>query len=174
MANQVKTEKVAIGAGKDDRPKVTLVKVENKPVVPTPQAKADVKKPMPKPLAEAKEPSAQPKPEPAEQKTQPDILAELADIRQTLIDHSNQIAEIREVLSRKRKPVNNSKVQIKDKTTGKVYPSKNNCYQSLLKAGELTGLVKKGVFGSDPEHNTFGWYALNRELPDRFEEIKEA
>ena len=84
------------------------------------------------------------------------------------------IAEIREIISRKRKPTNNAKVKIKDKKTGKVYQSKNGCYKSLLKAGELTDLIKKGVFGYDPEHNTFGWYALNRELPDRFEEIKEA
>ena len=168
MATQVKPEK-------DNKSKITPVKKEIKPEVPATQAKTDIKKSAPKLLAEVKEPASQTKPEPsAEPKTQPDILAELADIRQTLIDHSNQIAEIREILSRKRKPVNNSKVQIKDKVTGKIYPSKNNAYKSLLKAGELTDLVKKGVFGSDPEHNTFGWYALTRELPDRFEEIKEA
>ena len=56
--------------------------------------------------------------------------------------------------------------------TGEVYPSKNNAYQTLLKAGELKELVDKGIFGAVPEKNTFGWYALVRAWPDRFEEKK--
>ena len=68
----------------------------------------------------------------------------------------------------------NGKVQIKDTQTGAVYPSKNNAYQSLLKSGELKGLVDKGLFGPDPEKNTFGWYTLQREWPDRFEEVPTA
>ena len=84
------------------------------------------------------------------------------------------VAELRDTLARKRRPVaSNGKVQIRDKTTGKVYPSKNNAYQSLLKAGELKELVTKGLFGDVPEKNTFGWYVLVREMPDRFEEVKE-
>lgn len=55
-----------------------------------------------------------------------------------------------------------------------MYPSKNNAYQTLLKSGELKDLVDKGVFGETPEKNTFGWYVLEREWPDRFEEVKEA
>ena len=83
-----------------------------------------------------------------------------------------QIADLQEVLARKRKAVPNSKIQIRDTKTGKVYPSKNNCYQSLLKSGELKDLVDKGIFGDNPKKNTFGWYALVREWPDRFEEVK--
>ncbi|MFC1871493.1 hypothetical protein ACFLYF_03740 [Chloroflexota bacterium] len=32
-------------------------------------------------------------------------------------------------------------------------------------------MVDKGIFGDNPAKNTFGWYALVRELPDRFEEV---
>jgi len=82
------------------------------------------------------------------------------------------VAELRDTLARKRRPVaSNGKIQIRDKTTGKVYPSKNNAYQSLLKAGELKELVAKGLLGDAPDKNTFGWYTLVRELPDRFEEV---
>ena len=76
-------------------------------------------------------------------------------------------------ITKRRKPVSNGKVKIRDKKTGIVYPSKNNVYQSLLKAGELKELVDKGVFGDVPEKNSFGCYALFREMPDRFEQVKE-
>ena len=128
-----------------------------------------------KPKEQALKPQA-PKPE----KQQPEAVEpKLSDIKlildaltATVLDHTRQIAELQEVLARKRKPVPNGKVQIRDKKTGKVYPSKNNCYQSLLKSGELKELVEKGIFGDNPEKNTFGWYALMREWPDRFEEVK--
>jgi len=55
--------------------------------------------------------------------------------------------------------------------TGKIYPSKNNVYQSLLKAGDLKDLVEKGVFGAIPAKNSFGCYNLFRAYPGRFEEI---
>ena len=73
----------------------------------------------------------------------------------------------------KRKPTANGKVQIRDKQTGKIYKSKNNVYQTMLKAGELSDLVKAGIFGTIPEKNTFGVYALFRAYPDRFEEVRE-
>lgn len=95
-----------------------------------------------------------------------DILKELAS------DHAKQIASMQEALAKKRRPTSNGKVQILDKLTGKIYPSKNSAYQTLLKAGELKELVDKGVFGPEPEKNTFGWYALVRAWPDRFEERK--
>ena len=104
--------------------------------------------------------------------TMADLKREIDSLSQVLLEHTRQIAELQEVLARKRRPVSNGTVQIKDKTTGKVYPSKNATYQSLLKAGELKELVDKGIFGSEPEKNTFGWYALNRAWPERFEEIK--
>jgi len=65
---------------------------------------------------------------------------------------------------------NGGKVQVVDKTTGEIFPSKNGTYQTLLKRGALKELVDKGVFGDDPAKNSFGWYALKRACPDRFEE----
>ena len=100
------------------------------------------------------------------------LYSELQAVKQIIQEHGQQIADIQEVLARKRRPTSNSKVQIRDKKTSKTYPSKNNCYQSLLKVGELKELVDKGIFGDNPEKNTFGWYALVREWPDRFEEVK--
>ncbi len=119
---------------------------------------------------EPKEP--QPQPEAVEPKLS-DIKLILDALTATALDHTRQIAELQEVLARKRKPVPNGKVQIRDKKTGKTYPSKNNAYQTLLKSGELKELVDKGIFGDIPQKNTFGWYALVRELPDRFEEVHE-
>jgi len=112
------------------------------------------------------------KPEPKKPTTLDDLQKIVDNITKTILEHRQQIAELQEVVTRKRKPTNNGKIQIKDKNTGKVYPSNNNCYQSLLKAGELKELVDKGVFGSDPTRNNFGWFALNRAWPDRFEEMR--
>jgi len=147
--------------------------------------KSPVKKPKTQaPKLEEPQPqesaSAEPQPEPEAPQPQPEAVEpKLSDIKLTLdaltatvLDHTRQIAELQEILARKRKPVPNGKVQIRDKKTGKIFPSKNNVYQTLLKSGELKDLVDKGVFGDIPEKNTFGWYALVRELPDRFEEVK--
>jgi hypothetical protein len=111
-------------------------------------------------------------------KPKPMSLADLQKVVEAfskmVVEHTQQITEIQEALARKRKPVeSNSKVKIKDKQTGKVYPSKNATYQTLLKAGELKELVDQGIFGDNPTKNTFGWYALKRALPDRFEELKK-
>lgn len=98
---------------------------------------------------------------------------DLTILKQVVSEHTDLLAQLQESLAKKRRPVaSNSKVQIRDKQTGNVYPSKNNCYQSLLKSGELKDLVDKGLFGPVPEKNTFGWYVLAREMPDRFEEVK--
>jgi len=103
------------------------------------------------------------------------LFEELQSLKQLVEEHTNLITQLQETLARKRKPpASNGKVQILDKQTGEIYPSKNNAYQTLLKSGELKDLVDKGVFGDIPEKNTFGWYALVRELPDRFEEVKQA
>ena len=100
------------------------------------------------------------------------LSLELDSLKQTVQDHSQQTLALQEALARKRKSTPNGKIQIRDKQTDKVYPSQNSCYRSLLKAGELKDIVDKGVFGSAPEKNTFGWYALVRAWPDRFEEVK--
>ncbi len=129
------------------------------------------KSPVKKPKAQAPKPEA-PQPEAVEPKLS-DIKLILDALTATVLDHTRQIAELQETLARKRKPsASNGKVQILDKQTGQVFPSKNNAYQTLLKSGELKDLVDKGVFGDIPAKNTFGWYALVRELPDRFEEVK--
>ena len=134
---------------------------EKRKAVPTPEKSI--------PAAPVQSDSSVAKPKPL---TMADLKREIDSLNQVLLEHTRQIAELQEALARKRKPVSNGKVQIKDKATGKVYPSKNAAYRSLLKAGELKELVDKGVFGLNPEKNTFGWYALNRAWPDRFEEIK--
>jgi len=100
------------------------------------------------------------------------IQKELNSLKELVLNHAQQITSMQDALTRKRKPTSNGKIQILDKQTGEVYPSKNSAYQTLLKAGELKELVDKGIFGSDPEKNTFGWYALVRAWPDRFEEKK--
>jgi hypothetical protein len=62
------------------------------------------------------------------------------------------IVHLQEAIARKREPpLSNGKIQIRDKQTGQVYPSKNNAYQSLLKAGELKSLVDKCLFGDVPD-----------------------
>ena len=78
-----------------------------------------------------------------------------------------------ETIARKRNPPNsNGKIQMLDKVSGRTYPSKNNLYLSLLKAGELTELVEKGLFGPNPEKNTFGVFSLLRAWPTRFQPIQ--
>jgi hypothetical protein len=100
------------------------------------------------------------------------IQKELTSLKQLVSDLMKQLISLQEALARKRRATSNGKIQILDKVTGKTYPSKNSAYQTLLKSGELKELVDKGVFGSEPEKNTFGWYALVRAWPDRFEEKK--
>ena len=89
-------------------------------------------------------------------------------------NHTLKIEEIQTILGKKRTPpVNgNARVTIKDTETGAIYKSKNAVYQSMLKAGSLDALVKHGIFGADPAHNTFGVYALFRAYPGRFVEVK--
>ena len=125
-------------------------------------------------MTEKKEPEkTATKPEKAKPVNLADIQKTIEALAITVTEHTQQIAELQETLARKRRPVaSNGKVQIRDKQTGKIYPSKNNCYQSLLKSGELKDLVDKGIFGDNPAKNSFGWYALVRAWPDRFEEVK--
>jgi hypothetical protein len=111
------------------------------------------------------EPTTPPGPEPTEAPTLESLNQEIESLKLTL-------TELQDAIARKRRsPSSNGKVQIRDKQTGNVYPSKNNAYQTLLKSGELKELVDKGLFGDIPQKNTFGWYVLHREWPDRFEEV---
>jgi hypothetical protein len=132
---------------------------------PTAQAKAKAKE---KPVAVPEPVPEQPAIEPAPFDIQKEILC----MKAVILDLLAEVAEL--VASQKplRRPTANGKIQIKDKQTGKIYQSKNSTYKSLLKAGELKELVEQGIFGPTPEKNTFGWYALVKALPDRFEEIK--
>lgn len=125
------------------------------------------------PPVELNEEQLPPTPTQPEPLTMENLKKEIDILAQVALQHADQIAALQEVFARKRRPVkSNGKIQILDKHTGQIYPSKNNAYQSLLKANELKELVDKGVFGEDPARNTFGWYALEREWPDRFEEVK--
>ena len=192
IEGKVKDKIETVDKGKTE----TEAKVDAKANIGVKETKPEVK---PELIAEPKEanpvvsttpktavetPAETPTPEPEAKKpvipTLDSLQEELKLVKQVILEHNQQIIELQEMatelqdmVSRKRKPTSNSKVQIKDKLTGRVYPSKNNAYQSLLKAGDLKELVDKGVFGSDPEKNTFGWYALKRALPDRFEEITD-
>lgn len=121
------------------------------------------------------EQAQEPEPMPTPISTLEQLHQEVQILKQLALEHSGIIVELQQAMARKRKPVqSNGKIKIKDTKTGTIYPSKNNCYQSLLKAGELKSLVDKGLFGDVPEKNTFGWYVLVREWPDRFEEVHEA
>jgi hypothetical protein len=121
---------------------------------------------------EAPEQAQEPEQDIPPMRTLDDLYMEVLRLRQVAMDHTKQIAELQSRPIKKRVMTHNGKVQIRDKETGNVYPSKNNAYQSLLKAGELKELVDKGIFGPIPEKNNFGWFALVRALPDRFEEVK--
>ena len=130
--------------------------------------------PVVAPVAEVKPP---PVVEPAPVKPKPltmtSLHAEIEELRKIVDGQAVFIKQLLEAPVKQRKPpLSNGKVQIKDTKTGKIYPSKNNVYQSLLKAGELDDLVKQGVFGSDPAKNSFGCYNLFRAYPNRFVEVK--
>jgi len=111
-----------------------------------------------------------PKPKPL---TMASLKTEVDELHKHILDLTMQMADIKIQLALKRKPTANNKVQIRDKQTGKICKSKNNVYQTMLKAGELKDLVEKGIFGEIPEKNTFGVYALFLAWPDRFEEVHE-
>ena len=151
--------------------------IEKPPVPQPPQEKLSTPQKESTTTTKPEQPD-QPKEQPQQSLTPPtleSLYQEIQSLKTLALHHSNLISNLQEALSRKRKPVSsNGKIQIKDKATGKVYPSKNNAYQSLLKSGDLKHLVDKGIFGTEPSKNTFGWYVLEREYPDRFEEIKEA
>ena len=114
------------------------------------------KSPVKKPKAQAPTPEA-PQPEEPEVPATPaptleNLFEELQSLKQLAEEHTNLITQLQETLARKRKPpASNGKVQILDKQTGQIFPSKNNAYQTLLKSGELKELVDKGVFGDIPE-----------------------
>ena len=123
----------------------------------------------PTPAPETKvEPVAKPKP-----LTMSSLKSELDELRTLIQTLTTQMTDVQSQLALKRKPTANGRVQIRDKQTGKIYKSKNNVYQTMLKAGELKELVDKKIFGDVPEKNTFGVYALFRAYPDRFEEVRE-
>ena len=175
-------EKQLKKSGKKESPKAEATVTE----ATKPHAVEQVKVESPAPTSS--EPLTQPvaetptvnvkKTEPPKPLTLAGLKQELEILKSTVIPilakHDELLVSISESLARKRTPVqSNGKVQIKDKTSGKIYKSKNATYKTLLKEGALKDLADQGIFGSDPEHNTFGWYALNRAYPGRFEEIHE-
>ena len=158
------------------------VQVEEEPVEQPTEPVAEVEPvvetvPMVEPIVEVK---PQPVVEPAQAPVKPKPLtmtshhAEIEEVRKIVEGQATLIKQLLEAPVRQRKPpTSNGKVQIRDTKTEKIYPSKNNVYQSLLKAGELDDLVKQGVFCSDPAKNSFGCYNLFRAWPNRFEEVHE-
>ena len=151
------------------------VQTEPEPVTET-EPKAEPEKSAEVELQPAVEPTPAPftvppaKPKPL---TMNSLHADLETLRQIVDQQAILIKQLMDTPARQRKPpTSNGKVSIKDTLTGKIYPSKNNVYQSLLKAGELDDLVKQGVFGADPAHNSFGCYNLFRAYPGRFVEVK--
>jgi len=164
--------------------------IEPEPVeeLPIRQIEEPIEQPMePELVAQAEStPIVEPEPAPAEVATKPELPSkpkpltmsslhsELDALRQVVDQQGLLIKQLMETPARQRKPpTSNGKIQIKDTKTGKIYPSKNNVYQSLLKTGELKELVDAGVFGPIPEKNSFGCYALFRAYPDRFVEVHE-
>ena len=154
------------------KPESESIQAESEPVVQT-ESTSVVE------IAPAVEVVIKPEPEPTPPlKPKPLTLIslhnEIEALRQIVEQQSALITQLLEIPARQRKsPTSNGKIQIRDKQTGKIYPSKNNVYQSLLKAGELKELVDAGVFGANPEKNSFGCYALFRSYPDRFEEVHD-
>lgn len=149
---------------------------ETTPIEETPPSKEEPEPQEPsstiqEPASEStmpQEPSQTPAPLPTRKQIQRKFLI----IKQLVLEHSDIIIDLQQNIARKRKPVAlNGKVQIRDKQTNIVYPSKNNDYQSLLKSGALKELVDKGVFGEDHMHNTFGLYTLVHEGSGGFEEV---
>jgi len=102
-----------------------------------------------------------------------DLYTILVELRALVHDQHEMLLTFQTAPAKTRRApmlTNGGKVQIMDKLTGETFPSKNGAYQSLLKQGALKELVDKGIFGADPKKNSFGWYALKRAWPDRFEE----
>jgi len=197
MVTKNKPTNADVKAGKEEQSKPTPAKTEakkeipkpapaEKPPIPKEESKA-TSKPTPAPpkklivITEAistspveTKPEQSKEPSPKQPPTLESLYQEIQALKNLALQHAELISQLQETLSHKRKPVtSNGKIQIKDKKTGEIYPSKNNAYQSLLKAGELKDLVDKGLFGPNPIKNTFGWYTLSRLMPDRFGEIKE-
>ena len=167
-----------------------VLETEPEPVVESPSESEPVAVVEPQPIVEVvAEPAlmvepvvevkpqaiVEPTPAPVKQKplTMASLHAELEELRKIVDQQAILIKQLLEAPVKQRKPpTSNGKVQIKDTLTGKIYPSKNNVYQTLLKAGELDDLVKQGVFGADPSKNSFGCYNLFRAYPNRFVEMK--
>ena len=149
--------------------------VEPQPVIevvaepaPTVELVVGVKPPPVIEPTSASVPPAKPKP-----LTLISLHGELEELRKIIDGQAIIIKQLMETPTRQRKPpVSNGKVEILDSLTLRKFPSKNATYQTLLKAGELDDLVKQGVFGSDPSHNSFGCYNLFRAYPGRFVEVK--
>jgi len=110
----------------------------------------------------------QPTPDQPSEPTLADVFAILTDLKQMLSDQHEMLQSAPR--ARRKAMSNGTKVQVLDKETGEVFPSKNKTYQTLLKRGALKELVDRGIFGDDPDKNSFGWYALKRAWPDRFVE----
>jgi hypothetical protein len=100
------------------------------------------------------------------------LLVEVENIKSRMTTFELQLADVKEHhVDARGEMAKRPRTQIKDNTTGRVFKSKNATYQTLLREGALKELVEVGLFGDDSKGNNFGWFALNRALPGRFEEV---
>jgi hypothetical protein len=99
------------------------------------------------PPVAAETPALPPKPKPL---NMANLKVEVDELRALIQTLTTQMTDVESQLTLKRKPAANGKVQIKDTVTDKIYKSKNNFYQTRLKAGELKDLVEKGILGAVP------------------------
>jgi hypothetical protein len=159
-------------ASTEREPEETKAKVKQKKEKKTKASKAKSKAKATVAPPETPEQAQEPEQDIPPMRTLDDLYMEVLRQRLAVLDHTRQIAELQSRPVKKRIMAHGGKVQIRDKKTGTVYPPKNNTYQSMLKAGELKDLVDAGIFGTEPEKNNFGWFALVRAWPDRFEEVK--
>ena len=162
-------------------PESTVPSEEPKPETPAPETSPAVSPQTAEAPAQPSEPAPSSPPAPEQPVEAParaevslfDLYAILVELRALVHDQHEMLLTFQSApKATRRAPMlpNGGKVQIMDKLTGETFPSKNGAYQSLLKQGALKELVDKGIFGADPKKNSFGWYALKRAWPDRFEE----
>lgn len=195
------TKKKTTTSKPETKPEIIPVDQEPQPEIPESQIEEAPVENQVEPSAESKEPEPTTTVEPAKAEQQaesavttlePATVVEaltpkpkplsLASLHALLEELEKKFSQQSELISQllanpvktRKPPVSNGKIQIKDTLTGKIYPSKNNVYQSLLKAGDLKELVEKGVFGAVPNKNSFGCYNLFRAYPGRFVEVKDA
>lgn len=55
-----------------------------------------------------------------------------------------------------------------DTRSGRIFPSLNKCYLTLLRDGELEAMRRAGKLALNSEEDNFGYYKMRRFYPGRF------